>query len=99
MPVLRLVIHAPTPAALERGRRNAANLLKADGQAQVELVANAGAVAAALGQPDATDIHLRLCGNTLAANGLTAPAGIAVVEAAVLHIARRQAEGWAYMRA
>ncbi|MBN9472621.1 MAG: hypothetical protein ABS43_08265 [Bordetella sp. SCN 67-23] len=99
MAVLRLVIHAPTPASLERGRRNVANLLKADGQAQVELVVNAGAVAAALGQPDATDVHLRLCGNTLAANGLTAPDGIVVVEAAVLHIARRQAEGWAYMRA
>ncbi|AZG07634.1 hypothetical protein EGT29_06970 [Pigmentiphaga sp. H8] len=99
MAVIKLVIHAPTPAALERGRRNVANLLKADGQAQVELVANAGAVAAALGQPDATDVHLRLCANTLAANGLTTPDGIAVVEAAVLHIARRQAEGWAYMRA
>lgn len=96
---IRLVIHAPTPAALERGRRNLVNLFKADPGAQAELVANAGAVAAALDRPDATDPHLRLCANTLAANSLSAPAGIAVVDAAVLHIARRQSEGWAYLRA
>lgn len=97
--MIRLLIHAPTPAALERARRNLANLKKADPSAQVELVVNAGAVAAALDQPDVTDAHLRVCGNTLAATGRQAPAGVPVVDAAVLHLARRQAEGWAYMRA
>jgi NitT/TauT family transport system ATP-binding protein len=96
---VRLIIHAPTPAALERGRRNLANLLKAAPDAQVELVANAGAVGAALESPHALDTHLRLCRNTLDANALAAPPDVAVVGAAVLHIAERQAEGWAYMRA
>jgi len=96
---VRLIIHAPTPGALERGRRNLANLLKAAPDAQVELVVNAGAVAAALENPQALDAHLRVCRNTLEANTLTAPPGVAVVDAAVLHIAQRQAEGWAYMRA
>ncbi len=99
METLRLLIHAPTATALERARRNLANLLKLAPDAQVELVINAGAVAAALSQPDPLDGHLRVCRNTLTANQLTAPEGVEVVPAAVLHIARRQAEGWAYMRA
>jgi NitT/TauT family transport system ATP-binding protein len=99
METVRLIIHAPTAAALERGRRNLANLLKLAPDAEVELVINAGAVAAALSKPGSLDNHLRICGNTLAANQLAAPEGVAVVQAAVLHIAQRQAEGWAYMRA
>ncbi len=96
---LRLIIHAPTVGALERGRRNLANLLKQAPTAQVELVINAGAVAAALDAPSPLDSHLRVCRNTLEANQLNAPEGVSVVAAAVLHIAQRQAEGWAYMRA
>ncbi|SAI40672.1 Uncharacterized conserved protein [Bordetella ansorpii] len=96
---IRLLIHASTPEALQRARRNAANLLKAEPSAQVEIVVNAGAVAAALAQPDATDTHLAVCANTLAAGGLQAPEGLTVVSAAVLHLARRQQEGWAYMHA
>jgi intracellular sulfur oxidation DsrE/DsrF family protein len=99
METIRLIIHAPTAAALERGRRNLANLLKSAPDAQVELVINAGAVAAALGQPDPLDAHLRICRNTLTANQLLAPEGLTVVAAAVLHIAQRQSEGWGYMRA
>lgn len=96
---LRLIIHAPTIGSLERGRRNLANLLKQAPTAQVELVINAGAVAAALEAPSPLDSHLRVCRNTLEANQLIAPEGAIVVAAAVLHIAQRQAEGWAYMRA
>ena len=99
METIRLIIHAPTATALERGRRNLANLLKLAPDAQVELVINAGAVAAALRAPDLLDGHLRVCGNTLAANQLVASEGVTVVQAAVLHIAQRQAEGWGYMRA
>ncbi|SMH35595.1 hypothetical protein [Azospirillum agricola] len=96
---LRLVIHAPTAAALERARRNAANLRKARPDAAIRIVANAEAVAAALDRPDSdTDPLLRLCGNTLARLGRTAP-GLTVVEAGVLDIAEAQAEGWGYMRA
>lgn len=97
--MIRLLIHAPTPGALERARRNAANLKKAAPDAVVEIVANAGAVGAALAEPHATDAYLLLCQNTLAATGASAPASLQVVGAAVLHIAQRQADGWAYMRA
>lgn len=97
--MVRLLIHAPTPASLERGRRNLANLLKAEPDAEVELVVNAGAVAAALDSPDALDAHLRVCRNTLTATGRQAPQGIVLVDAAVLHIAQRQQAGWAYLRA
>lgn len=96
---LRLVIHAPTPAALERARSNARNLLKARPDAEVRIVVNAGAVAAALDSPDAeTDRHLRVCGNTLAKTGRNAD-GLTVVAAGVLDIAEAQADGWGYMRA
>jgi intracellular sulfur oxidation DsrE/DsrF family protein len=99
METVRLIIHAPTAGALERGRRNLANLLKEAPDAEVELVVNAGAVVAALGKPDPQDGHLRVCRNSLTANQLVAPEGVMVVPAAVLYIAQRQAEGWAYMRA
>jgi NitT/TauT family transport system ATP-binding protein len=96
---LRLIIHAPTAAALARARRNAANLLNACPDAQVRIVANGEAVAAALDSPDAeTDGLLALCGNTLAKLGRIAGA-LTVVPAAVVAIAEAQAGGWAYMRA
>lgn len=99
MASIRLIIHAPTAQAMERGRRNLANLLKLAPDAEVELVLNAGAVAAALETPDPLDSYVRLCQNSLTANQLVAPSGIAVVQAAVLHIAQRQADGWSYLRA
>ncbi|MBP2301351.1 DsrE family protein [Azospirillum picis] len=96
---LRLVIHAPTPAALERARNNARNLLKARPDAEVRIVVNAGAVAAALDTPDGdTDGLLRVCGNTLGRLGRSA-GGLTVVAAGVLDIAEAQAAGWGYMRA
>jgi len=94
MPV-RLLIHAPTPASLERARSNARNLLKADPSAEVEIVANAaGARAAVEGPPtpEGETVPL-LCLNSLTNQGLAAPEGARVVEAAVLYIALRQAEG------
>jgi intracellular sulfur oxidation DsrE/DsrF family protein len=99
MTAIRLIIHAPTEASLGRGRRNLANLLKQAPDAQVELVVNADAAPAALCTPDPLDGYLRVCRNSLNANQLVAPEGIVVVDAAVLHIAQRQAAGWAYMRA
>jgi NitT/TauT family transport system ATP-binding protein len=62
-------------------------------------VINAGAVSAALNAPSPLDSHLRVCQNTLHAGQLAAPSNVITVPAAVLHIAQRQAEGWAYMRA
>lgn len=97
---LRVVLHAPTAAALKRARSNARNLLRAEPDATVRIIANAEAAAAALTTPDAdTDRHLALCLNSLNAQGLEAPAGIATVPAAVVELARLQADGWAYIRA
>lgn len=96
---LRVLIHAPTPDALRRARNNASNLLKAEPAAQIEIIANAGAVAAALAEAHPTDSLLHLCLNTLQANKLTAPQTLRTVRAAVLHLAQRQADGWAYIRA
>ncbi|MBB3190397.1 hypothetical protein [Halomonas cerina] len=99
MATLRVLLHAPTAEALARARRNARNLIKARPDAEVLIIANAAAVAAALATPDETDPLLRLCGNTLAAQGLDNTAGLPMVEAAVVTLAECQAEGWAYIRA
>lgn len=99
MSTLNVMLHAPTPAALARARRNAVNLLAARPNAEVLIVANGGGVAAALETPDtATDSLLRLCRNSLAAQGLENAAGIEEVEAAVVTLAEYQAAGWAYIR-
>lgn len=95
---LRLLIHAPTPASLARARANARNLLRAAPKTEVEIIANAAAVMAAI-EAGETAAPLILCANTLAAQGQAVPEGARVVPAAVLHIAQRQAEGWGYMRA
>lgn len=96
---LFVIIHAVDAESLRRARNNAANLLHAEPQATVEIVVNAQAVAAALDAPHAQDSLLRVCGNTLTKLNRQAPAGIRVVAAAVVHIARRQQAGWAYIRA
>jgi len=98
---VRLLIHAPTPASLERARSNARNLLKADPSAEVEIVANAAGARAAIEGPPTPEGETApiLCGNSIANQGLTAPEGARVIDAAVLYIAQRQAEGWAYLRA
>jgi intracellular sulfur oxidation DsrE/DsrF family protein len=96
----RLIIHAPTRAALTRARRNLANLLAADPAAKVELVVNGEAAKAEIEDPDPTTRpYLVLCRNSLNAAGLTPPDDARVTQAAVLYIAERQAEGWAYFRA
>lgn len=100
MTALRVVLHAPTAAALGRARSNALNLLAAAPDAQCEIVVNAEGVCAALSDPDPrTDALVRLCANTLNRQGLAAPAALAVVGAAVLHLAERQRDGWQYLRA
>jgi uncharacterized protein len=97
---MRVVLHAPTAGALTRARRNLRNLRAATPDAEVRIVANADAVAAALANPDAvTDRYLSLCENTLQARHLTPPSGIETVAAAVLELVRLQEEGWCYIRA
>lgn len=99
MTQLRVVFHAPTANSLDRARRNARNLIKARDDAQVRIIANGAAVPAALAEPDpVTDRWLRLCRNTLAAQGLDNTAGYEEVEAAVVALAELQGDGWAYIR-
>lgn len=98
---IRLLIHAPTAESLARARANARNLLKADPDAAVEIVVNAAGARAAVEGPSTPpgEVEPILCRNSIVNMGLAAPEGARIVEAAVLHIARRQTEGWAYMRA
>ena len=98
---LRILLHAPTAAALVRARNNVANLVKGAPQAAVRIVVNAGAVAAALDAPDAmADALTLVCANTLNKIGRAAPEPLTVLdEGAVLALARMQGEGWRYVRA
>lgn len=98
---LQVVLHAPTPDALERARNNAANLLQEAPAAQVRIVANAQGVAAALDKAHAVlDPLTWLCPSTLQRIGRENRAPLQVLASpAVLTIARLQQEGWIYIRA
>lgn len=96
---LRILLHAPTPDALDRARSNARNVLVADPAAEIEIIVNAGAVVAALESADPQiDPLVRLCRNSLRSQQLD-NGGMQIVRVAILHIAQRQAEGWTYIRA
>jgi len=97
---LRVILHAPTAGALERARPNARNLQKEHPDAQIEIVANAGAAPGAviLSDPD-TDPLVIVCTNSLHKQGLQAAPGQRQVASAIAHIAQRQLEGWQYVRA
>lgn len=97
---IRAVFHAPTANALERARKNAANLRRFDPEAEVRIVANADAVAAALDAPDAAaDALTHVCPNTLRNIGRAAPAPLTVLaEPSVLALCRLQQDGWSYIR-
>ncbi len=98
--MLKLMIHAPTAAALARAQANARNLLKLEPDAQVQLVVNGPAMAAAVAITDEQILALLvLCRNSLNAQQLEAPAGVSVVPAAIQHLALQQAAGWGYVRA
>lgn len=98
---LRIVLHAPTAAALARARSNAANLARAAQPMSVRIVVNADAVAAALDVPDPTSDPLTLvCPNTLARLERTSREPLTVLhEGAIAAIARMQRDGWCYVRA
>jgi uncharacterized protein len=97
--MVRLLIHAPTEAALNRAHRNLANLLVTDPQAEVELVVNGDAVRAALEKPvPASMPYLVLCENSLTRAGLGKPEGTRTTPAAIVHVAQRQTQGWSYFR-
>lgn len=98
---LAVLIHAPTPTALERARNNAANLLKAAPDTNIRIIVNAQAVTAALdAAPGPQDALLWLCPNTLANLGREARDPLHVLHnAAILELATLQAAGWLYIRA
>jgi intracellular sulfur oxidation DsrE/DsrF family protein len=98
--MLKLIIHAPTAASYARACRNLSNFLATDPTAVVELVVNSEAVKVATEKPDdSIRDHLVVCQNSLNSAGLTCPPNIRIVQAAVLHIAQRQTDGWSYFRA
>ena len=100
-PPLRIVLHAPSPAALARARSNALNLGREASGAQVRIVLNAEAVTAALDTPHPqTDSLTWLCPNTLAKSGRSAVPPLQVLPVgAVLALAQWQQQGWIYLRA
>lgn len=100
MSELRVLLHAPTPSALQRARSNAANLRVAAPHAQVRIIANSNAVETAVGEPDpGTDTCLTLCQNSLRRHGVDAPSHIEVTPAAMLLLVELQQQGWIYIRA
>ena len=98
---LRIVLHAPSTAALAPARSNALNLGREAPGAEVSIVLNAEAVAAALDAPHPqADLLTWLCPNTLAKIGCSASAPLQVLPVgAVLALAQMQREGWMYLRA
>lgn len=94
----QLVLHAACADSLIRARNNATNFLKHEPTAQIEIVANAGAVAAALDTTHPTDGLLRLCGNTLN-NTKKQATTQKVVPAAIVYLIKLQQDGWIYVRA
>lgn len=99
-PMIRLILHAPSPASLERARNNAVNLRRADPEADVRIIVNAEAVAAALDvtHPEA-DACTWLCPNTLARINRKQRQPLQMLGgSAVLEIALMQGDGWAYIR-
>ena len=98
---LRVLLHAPSAAAVARARSNALNLLKEQPTAEVRIVLNADGVVAALDAPHPqADPHTWVCPNTLETTGRTASAPLRVLPVgAVLALVQLQREGWIYLRA
>lgn len=97
---LRVLIHAPTAAAVTRARNNAANIRQDAPDAEIRIVANAEGVAAVLDTPrDDTDSLTYLCGITLKRTQREATGPLQTVPGAALAIARMQQDGWCYIRA
>lgn len=97
----QVLLHAPTPDALNRARSNARNLLKDIPDAQVRILANAQAVAACVqAQEHECDAFTYLCPNTLRTLSLQAPARFHVLDqGAITALVRLQQDGWLYIRA
>ncbi|GAB1575716.1 hypothetical protein [Bordetella petrii] len=98
---LKILLHAPTAAALERARSNAANVRREAPRAEVRILLNAAAVAAALDAPaHELDEATWLCPNTLRKIDREGRAPLNVLPgSSILEMARLQRAGWLYIRA
>lgn len=107
-----VVVHL-AEAAPERHRavlQNVRNLMRALGGVPVELVTHGPGVDLAVGASAERDaltglmadgLAVRVCRNTLDARGVDTAdltPGVDVVDSGVAHLARRQFDGWAYLR-
>lgn len=99
MSPLKVIIHAPTPGAVSRARNNAANLLKADPDAEVKIIINAEGVVDAVNDSTETNSCAVFCSNSLKKNSLEVVDGIEVTASGIVLIAQLQQQGWCYIRA
>ncbi len=100
-PELKVILHAPSPAALQRARNNALNLRNGMPAAEVRIIANAQAVESALDVAhERLDASTWICPVSLERLGRGNREPLQVLGgSAVLEIARMQAAGWVYIRA
>ena len=96
---MNILLHAPTENSYRRAKNNRLNILKDNPDTTVEVVVNAQAVHAAVEDKHMDNDIVSLCANSLRKAKLAAPVRARVIPNAMLHIARRQADGWVYIRA
>ncbi|RCW67940.1 hypothetical protein [Pseudorhodoferax soli] len=97
---LKVILHAPTPAALERARKNAVNLLRDAPDTDLRIVLNAEAVEAALDHAHADmDARTWVCPTTLNRIGReNRPPLQVMTSSAIIEIAYMLRAGWVYIR-
>ncbi|HLR13623.1 MAG TPA: hypothetical protein VK104_08420 [Burkholderiaceae bacterium] len=98
--VMKVILHAPTPAALERARNNAMNLKRDVPDADVRIIVNAEAVGRAqdVVHPE-MDAFTWVCPNTLARTSRDNRPPLQVLDhAAIFEIVGLQHKGWVYIR-
>ena len=97
---LRILVHAPTAAALTRAHNNANNIAANDPAPAVRILVDGDAVAAVLDAPDAVlDTRTLVCPNTLGRMNRNAPSPLVVLpQGAALSLALMQQEGWGFVR-
>jgi intracellular sulfur oxidation DsrE/DsrF family protein len=97
---MKVVLHAPTAAALVRARHEARGLLASPDRGIVRIVVGGEAVTSALDEPDPELDHLMvICADALTHAGRVAPAGTELTPSAGYLLSRLQRKGWAYVRA